>query len=587
MNSNSNNIKNPMLSRFLERESFDSYEDFKQNFKINAPENFNFGYDVIDEWAKIDPNRVALLWCNDHEDERNITWKQLSEYSNKFANVMKSHGIKKGNRILFIAKRRWQYWPLAIACMKLGAAFIPGSFLLTKKDIEYRCKTADVKLVITVSDKWVVDNVNAALKNMKHIKRAYLTTEPNAEFENTEKGISYKPDSFELKDWFDITKEARNTSSNWEKPENELLASGNDMMLLYFTSGTTGQPKMVFHDYFHPLGHIITAHYWQQLEISDRHISVSDTGWAKSGWGKFYGQWIVGVCNFVYDMDNFVPARLLQKLQDYKVTTFCAPPTIYRFMIQEKVEKYDLSSIRLSFTAGEPLQPEVFNIWKSLTGLDIIEGFGQTEGPVLCANFKWIKPKPGSMGKPSPLYNIDLIDENGDSVPAGEEGRIVIKGLDEYIPPGLFRGYFNDEAATKNSWHDGIYFTGDMAWKDEDGYFWFVGRSDDIIKCSGYRIGPFEVESAIQEHPAVLECAVTSIPDKIRGEVVKATIILTKEYEPSEELVKDIQNHVKKATAPYKYPRVIEFVDELPKTVSGKIIRKEIRRRDEEKYKKE
>lgn len=586
MKSHCDKIKNPMLAKFLPREEFESYEDFKENFEINIPQNFNYGYDVIDEWTRLDPERIALLWCNDYGDELRISWKQLSEYSNKFANVLKNHGIKKGDNVLFIAKRRWQFWPLAVACIKIGAPFVPGSFLLTKKDIEYRCKVADIKLVVTVSDKWVVDNVNEALKALPEIKKAYLTTEPGAETTLLEKGVTYDPfEDKELKGWFDITQEMHKTEAEWKKPVGGDLASGKDMMLLYFTSGTTGFPKMVFHDHIHPLGHIITAHYWQQLEMTDCHLSVSDTGWAKSGWGKFYGQWIVGVCNFVYDMDNFVPAWLLEKMQDYKITTFCAPPTIYRFMIQEKVEKYDLSNIRLSFTAGEPLQPEVFNQWKLLTGCGIIEGFGQTEGPVLCANFKWIEPKPGSMGKPSPLYDIDLVDDEGKQVPVGEEGRIVIKGLEKYVPPGLFRGYYKDDASTKKSWYDGMYFPGDMAWKDEDGYFWFVGRSDDVIKCSGYRIGPFEVESAIQEHPSVLECAVTAVPDKVRGEVVKATIILAEGYTPGPELVKDIQNHVKKITAPYKYPRVIEFVDALPKTVSGKIVRREIRRMDEEKYK--
>ncbi|MBO4302374.1 AMP-binding protein [Methanosarcinaceae archaeon] len=573
-----------MLARFLPRESFSSYEDFKTNFRIDIPENFNFGYDIIDEWAKICPEKTALLWCNDHDDEYRISWEELSDLSNRFAAVLKAHGIGKGDAVMYIVKRRWQFWPMAIACMKIGAPFIPASFLLTVKDIDYRCRIADVRLIVGASDKWIVDNINGALKDLSGIQKAVIIPEKNAKKAYIENGTAYASDDPALSDWFDVTAEMREVKEPWICPASGKPASGHDMMLVYFTSGTTGYPKMVYHDYNHPLGHIITAHYWQGLESTDLHISVSDTGWAKCGWGKFYGQWIVGVTNFVYDMDDFVPTNLLKKLQDYKVTTFCAPPTIYRFMIQEDVSGYDLSNIRRSMTAGEALQPEVFNQWKKLTGCSIIEGFGQTEGPVLCANFEWLTPKPGSMGKPSPLYDIDLVDDDGRSVPTGEEGRIVIKGLDKYIPPGLFRCYYKDEASTQASWHDGMYFPGDMAWKDEDGYFWFIGRSDDVIKCSGYRIGPFEVESALQEHPAVLECAVTAVPDPIRGEVVKATIVLTQGYVGSPELIKDIQNHVKKATAPYKYPRVVEFVDSLPKTVSGKIMRKEIRRQDRLKY---
>lgn len=576
--------KNPMLSRFLPRESFESYEDFKENFRIDIPDDFNYGYDVIDEWANLDPEKTALLWCNDHGDEKCFSWKELADESDRFAAVLSARGIKKGDTVMFIVKRRWQFWPMAIACMKIGAPFIPASFLLTKKDIAYRCEIADVRLIAGTSDKWIVDNINTALSDMKHIQKAVIAPEKNAAAAYIENKTAYAPEDPALADWFDITAETENVAVPWKMPVSGKPSSGEDLMLIYFTSGTTGLPKMVYHDCNHPLGHIITAHYWQRLESTDRHISVSDTGWAKCGWGKFYGQWIVGVTNFVYDMDDFVPKNLLEKIQDYKVTTFCAPPTIYRFMIQENVENYDLSSVRHSFTAGEPLQPEVFNQWKKLTGCDIIEGFGQTEGPVLCANFEWIAPKPGSMGKPSPLYDIDLVDEDGNTVPVGEEGRLVIKGLDKYIPPGLFRRYYKDEEATRSSWHDGMYFPGDMAWKDEDGYFWFIGRSDDVIKCSGYRIGPFEVESALQEHPSVLECAVTAVPDPVRGEVVKATIVLAQGFEGTPELVKELQNHVKKATAPYKYPRVVEFVPELPKTVSGKIMRKEIRRQDRIKY---
>jgi acetyl-CoA synthetase len=339
-------------------------------------------------------------------------------------------------------------------------------------------------------------------------------------------------------------------------------------------------PKIVLHDFYHPLGHIVTAHYWQKLGENGLHLTVAESGWAKCGWGKLYGQWICGVALFVYDMEKFVPEKLLRMVEKYRITSFCAPPTIYRFLIKEDLSRFDLTSITKACTAGEPLNPEVFNQFKKATGLDIIEGFGQTESTVLCANFEWIRPKPGSMGKPSPLYDIDIIDDNGRSCSAGTEGRIIIKNLDKGLPPGLFKGYYRDEAATSRVWNNGVYDTGDVAWRDEDGYFWFVGRSDDVIKCSGYRIGPFEVESALMEHPSVLECAVTAVPDPIRGQVVKATIILAKGWTGNDALIKELQQHVNRVTAPYKYPRIIEFVDELPKTVSGKIKRKEIRQND-------
>jgi acetyl-CoA synthetase len=383
--------------------------------------------------------------------------------------------------------------------------------------------------------------------------------------------------------WLDFDALLENAPENWTRPTGAEAAGGYDNMLMYFTSGTTGMPKIVVHDFFHPIGHIVTAHYWQRLTEEGLHLTVSESGWAKCGWGKIYGQWICGVAIFVYDMEKFVPDRLLKRIEKYRITSFCAPPTIYRFLIKEDLSRFDLSGIKHACTAGEPLNPEVFNQFKKATGLEIIEGFGQTETTVLCANFQWITPKPGSMGKPSPLYDIDIVDENGRSCPAGVEGNIVIKSLDNGLPPGLFKGYYRDEAATSRVWSNGTYNTGDVAWRDEDGYYWFVGRSDDVIKCSGYRIGPFEVESALMEHPSVLECAVTAVPDPVRGQVVKATIVCARGWTGSDALVKELQEHVKKVTAPYKYPRIIEFVDELPKTISGKIKRVEIRANDTKK----
>ncbi len=566
-----------MLNRFLPRESFDSYEDFFENFSITIPERFNFAVDVIDAWAAEKPDKPALVWCNDAGDERRFSFADISRESAKAAIALQKMGIGKGDVVLLLLKRRWQFWTLAPALMRLGAIFIPATIQLTKKDLVYRCEAASVKAVITITEPDISQALAEALPECTTVKTTcFIRSDPRAE--------ALEPVFAPPAGWLDLnqlTAAVTDAAANAYLASQRPLAGGEDTMLLYFTSGTTGMPKMVLHNYNHPLGHIITAHYWQQLGEEGLHISVADTGWAKCGWGKIYGQWICGVANFVFDMERFHPDQLLEKISAYKVTSFCAPPTIYRFLIHEDLGKYDLSSLRIALTAGEPLNPEVFNRFKAATGLSIYEGFGQTEGVVLCANFPWFSPRPGSIGKPSPLYNIDIIDDDGESCPPGTEGRIVIRGLDKEVPPGLFRGYYRDEAATKRVWHDGIYETGDVAWRDEDGYFWFVGRSDDVIKCSGYRIGPFEVESALQAHRCVLECAVTAAPDPMRGQVVKATVVLAKGYSPSPELIRELQEHVKHLTAPYKYPRIIEFVDALPKTISGKIRRIEIRAKDE------
>lgn len=553
-----------MLNKFLPKEKFDSYEDFKQNYKVVIPDNFNFAYDVIDAWAEEKPDKAALLWCNDNADEKNFSFLDLKILSDQAANFFKDLGIEKGDTVMLMLKRRWQYWICTLGLQKIGAISIPATIQLTKKDIIYRCNSASVKMLVSVSEEEIVTNIEAALSQTPTVKMKALVD-----------GI-HKPQ------WIDFDYELEKASDRWVRPIGANAAGGEDPMLMYFTSGTTGMPKIVLHDFIHPIGHIVTAHYWQRLQEEGLHLTVAESGWAKCGWGKIYGQWICGVCIFVYDMDKFVSDKLLKMVEKYKITSFCAPPTIYRFFIKEDLSKYDLSSIKTASTAGEPLNPEVFHQFKKATGLDIIEGFGQTETTVLCANFAWLTPKPGSMGKPSPLYHIDIVDEEGQSCKAGIEGNIVIKSLDGGLPPGLFKMYYRDELATKKVWNNGIYNTGDIAWKDEDGYYWFVGRSDDVIKCSGYRIGPFEVESALQEHPSVLECAVTSAPDPVRGQVVKATIVLAKGWEPSEELSRKLQNHVKMVTAPYKYPRIIEFVTELPKTISGKIRRVEIRENDKE-----
>lgn len=547
-----------MLEKFLPREKFDSYEDFKENYKVNIPDNFNFAYDVVDEWAIGNPYKTAMVWCNDHGDEKIFSFADLKRLSDKAANLFKSLGIGKGDVVLLILKRRWQYWVCTLGLEKVGAVSIPATVQLTKKDIVYRSNSASVKMIVSVGDDDVVNSVETALPESPTVQLKAIVDDPRD-------------------GWIDFNSALEAASDKWIRPSGKESSGGTDPMLMYFTSGTTGMPKIVLHDFIYPIGHIVTAHYWQRLESDTLHLTVSESGWAKCGWGKIYGQWICGASIFVYDMDRFDPDSLLRMIEKYKVSSFCAPPTIYRFFIKEDLSKYDLSSIKIACTAGEPLNPEVFNQFKKATGLEIIEGFGQSESTVLCANFEWIKPKPGSMGKPSPLYDIDIVDDNGRSCPAGVEGNIVIKSLDKGLPPGLFKCYYRDENSTNKVWHDGIYNTRDVAWKDEDGYYWFVGRSDDVIKCSGYRIGPFEVESALLEHPSVLECAITAAPDPIRGQVVKATIVLAKGWQPSEKLIKELQNHVKHITAPYKYPRIVEFVDELPKTVSGKIRRGEIR----------
>jgi len=572
-----------MLNRFLPRESFSSYNDFIKNYRVEVPPAFNFAVDVVDAWAKAESAKSALVWCNDAGDERRFSFGDISLESARAAVAFSRMGIKKGDAVLLLLKRRWQFWVYAPALMRLGAVFIPATTQLTKKDLIYRCEAASVRAIITITESDITGALKEALPECKKIlPAAFVRSDPLAQACEESLADAQHPAFKAPADWIDLNAAIASVTDAEAIAFRDIPspAGGEDPMLLYFTSGTTGMPKMVLHDFNHPLGHIVTAHYWQQLRPDDLHISVADTGWAKCGWGKIYGQWIVGAANFVYDMDRFNAANLMKRIERYKVTTFCAPPTIYRFMIQEDLSVYDLSSLRIALTAGEPLQAEVFNRFKEATGLSILEGFGQTEGSVLCASFPWDAPKPGSMGKPAPLYKLDIIDEDGKSCATGKEGRVVVTGLESARPVGLFCGYYRDEAATKRVWHDGYYETGDVAWRDEDGYYWFVGRSDDVIKCSGYRIGPFEVESALQSHRSVLECAVTSAPDPIRGQVVKATIVLARGYEASDALVKELQEHVKSVTAPYKYPRIVEFVSELPKTISGKIRRVEIRDKD-------
>jgi acetyl-CoA synthetase len=552
-----------MLEKYIELTEYKSNEDFAENFKVKVPDNFNFAYDVVDEWAAKSPDKVALVWCDEKGAEATFTFKQLKYYSDKVANFFKSVGIKKGDPVMLILRRRFEFWFSIIALHKIGAVALPATHLLKKKDLVYRNNAADVKMVIAVAGDEVVEHIDSSQSESPTLKCKVLVGGGR-------------------EGWYNFDEELAKASEVWEKPTGAAMTNNHDMMLLYFTSGTTGYPKMVQHNFVYPLGHILTAKYWQCVQEDKLHLTVSETGWAKSVWGKLYGQWLAGAVVFVYDFDKFVPKDLMRIIAKYKITTFCAPPTIYRYLIKEDFSNYDLSNLKYCVVAGEPLNPEVYNKFLSLTGIRLKEAYGQTELTVALFTYPWMEPKPGSMGKPSPGYEIDIIDiydDTGRSCEVGEIGEIVVR-TDEKVPVGLFEGYYRDSELTNKVWHNGIYHTGDTAWRDEDGYFWFVGRTDDVIKSSGYRIGPFEVESALLEHPAVLECAVTAVPDEVRGQVVKATIVLTKNYTASDQLVHELQEHVKNVTAPYKYPRIIEFVDELPKTISGKIRRVEIREQD-------
>lgn len=522
-------------------------------FETVCPPDFNFAYDVVDEIASKEPERRAMLWCNDKGEEHTFTFGDIKRYSDKTANLLASKGLKKGDTVLLILKRHYEFWFVVLALHKLGVIGIPATNLLTKKDLVFRFNASGAKAVFCTVDGEVAEHVEASLPESPTVSLKF--------------SVRGSRDG-----WIDFDKELEGASEEWSRVDTK----ATDTMLIYFTSGTSGMPKMVAHDFSYPLGHIITAKYWQHVVPDGLHLTLSDSGWMKCMWGKLYGQWLMEAGIFVCDFDKFTPSELLPLFAKYHITTFCAPPTMYRFFIKEDLYKYDLSSLTNACIAGEALNPEVFEQFYKATGLKLMEGFGQTETTLTVLNQYGTTPKPGSMGKPSPAYHIDIVDEDGKPVSPGQVGEIVVH-TENGKPNGMFMAYHKDPKATQKAWHDNLYHTGDTAWRDEDGYIWYVGRTDDIIKSSGYRIGPFEIESVLIEHPAVLECAVTGAPDPIRGQIVKATIVLAKGYRPSEELKKEIQNHVKKQTAPYKYPRMIEFVEELPKTISGKIRRVEIR----------
>lgn len=552
-----------MLERFLKRTQFDSLEDFRKNFEIIVPDKFNFAYDVVDAWAEQEPDKLALLWTNDEGESKSYTFADIKRESDRVASFYNKLGIKKGDSVMMMLKRRAEFWFSIIALHKLGAVAIPATHLLTAKDLIYRNNSAKVKMIVAADEPDIIKHINESLDQSPTVEFVVATGD-------------YKDER-----WLNLN-ECMASVPAFVKPEH--VNENHDISLLYFTSGSSGQPKMVAHNFLYPLGHIITAKYWHNLSEHSLHLTVADTGWGKAVWGKLYGQWIVGAVVFVFDHEKFIPANILKAMTEHKVTSFCAPPTIYRFLIREDLSQYDLSALEYCTTAGEPLNPSVYDTWLKCTGLQIHEGFGQTETTLTIATFPWMDPKPGSLGVPNPEYDMDLLTADGRSAEEGESGEIILR-TDNKIPIGLFEEYYNNPELTETVHYDGIYHTGDVAWCDSDGYFWFVGRTDDVIKSSGYRIGPFEVESALMLHPAVVECAVTGVPDLEgeRGQLVKATIVLSKEYRDFPDkaaLIKEIQNHVKKISAPYKYPRVIEFVEELPKTISGKIRRVEIREKD-------
>ncbi len=523
----------------------------------HVPDTYNFGFDVVDYFGTVEPDRKAMIWVSNEMESRIFTFGDIMRLSAKCANFFRSLGIEKGDRVMLVLRRHWEFWPAIVALHKIGAIVIPATDQLKDKDFVYRFKSAGVKAIICTATGNVLGEAESACEKCPD--------------------VTVKVVSNGVKDGWTAFAEFEKDSDVYPRPTDESAPMRDELMLMYFTSGTTAYPKIAAHEHTYSLAHFVTAKWWHNVEKDGVHFTVAETGWGKAVWGKLYGQWLLGACVFTYDFDKFDQDKVLSMFAKYGITTFCAPPTIYRFMIKADLGKYDLSSLKYLTTAGEALNPEVFNQLKASTGLSIMEGFGQTETTLTIANLCGATPKAGSMGLPTPIYKLRLVDYDGNDVPMGEAGEICVD-ISEGRPYGLFREYYGSPEQTAEAMHDGLYHTGDTAWKDEDGNLFFVGRTDDIIKSSGYRIGPFEIESVIMEHPSVVECAVTGVPDPVRGQVVKATIVLVKGVEPSEELKKEIQQYVKHATAPYKYPRIIDFVAELPKTISGKIRRTELRK---------
>ena len=571
-----------MIERFLRQTHFESVEDYEKNLEFIIPENFNFAYDVMDVWAVEKPDGLAILWTNEEGREIRTTFAELKVQTDQAASYLMTLGIGKNDPVMVVLKRRYEWWVVMLALCKIGAIVIPATHMLTKHDFVYRNTRASVKAIICVDDPYVTGQAEAAMPESPTVKVLVKVSDAQSSMANGQSSM--------VNGWHDWHREWQ-SAPPFVRPA--FVNTNDDTMLMYFTSGTSGEPKMVAHDYLYAMGHLSTGVFWHNLHEGSLHLTVADTGWGKAVWGKFYGQWFAGATVFVFDHEKFNADTLLRQMEKYKVTSFCAPPTIYRFMIREDLSKYDLSSLEYCCTAGEALNPAVYDKLQEKLGLRIMEGFGQTETTMTLGTFPWMTPKPGSMGRPNAQYDIDLVRADGTSCEDGEKGEIVVRvgerlrvggagasGISK--PIGLFKCYYRDPELTREAWHDGVYHTGDMAWRDEDGYYWFEGRIDDVIKSSGYRIGPFEVESALMTHPAVVECAITGVPDEVRGMVVKATVVLGREWKDKagDDLVKELQQHVKRETAPYKYPRIVEFVDELPKTISGKIRRVEIRKKD-------
>jgi len=525
-----------------------------RKIEFHGEDKFNFAFDIVDEIAKKNPEKLAMLHIDKNKVERRFTFNDMKRASNQTANYFKSLGIKKGDKVMLVLKRHYQFWFSMLALHKLGAVAIPATNQLQAHDFEYRFNVGEVSAIVCTADGDVAHQVEIAEQTCPSLKLKIM--------------VGGKRDG-----WHDFNEEYGLYSAHFYRSEE--TPCGNDPMVMFFTSGTTGYPKLAIHSYKYALGHYITAKYWHGVSEDGLHFTISETGWGKALWGKLYGQWLSEGAVFTYDFDRFDASDILPMFKKYNITTFCAPPTMLRMMIKQDISKYDLSSVRHMTTAGEALNPEVYRQFEKATGLQIMEGFGQTETTLTVGNLMGGTHKVGSMGKPSPMYDMDIVDENGNSVPVGETGEIVIK-VGEKAPCGLFLGYYRDEESTKKVWHDGYYHTGDTAWRDEDGFLWYVGRVDDVIKSSGYRIGPFEIESVIMELPYVLECGVSAVPDEVRGQVVKASIVLVNGTEGTEELKKEIQNYVKAHTAPYKYPRIVVFRDDLPKTISGKIQRNKL-----------
>ena len=551
---------NPILSRFLRQTTFVSEEDYAKNLEFIVPKNFNFAYDVVDAWADVAPDKLALLWTNDEGAERKLSFADLKRLSDQAASYLRSLGINRGDMVMLIEKRRLEWWITMLALHKLGAIPIPATHMLTSHDIVYRNNAASVKAIICVGEPYVLGEVQKAMPDSPTVD-VLVSIGPDV------------PEGFH--DWHKEIEKA----PAFRRPR--FVNANGDTMILYFTSGTSGEPKMVSHDFLYALGHLTTGVFWHNLTPDSIHLTVADTGWGKAVWGKFYGQWFAGACVFVFDHEKFTAEKILRQMEKYRITSFCAPPTVYRFLVREDFSHYDLSALRYCTTAGEALNAAVYNRFFELTGIRLMEGFGQTETTLTLGTFPWMQPKPGSMGKPNAQYEIALLRPDLTPCEDGEKGEIAVRLNEGHKAIGLFKEYYRDSNITYEACHDGYYFTGDMAWRDRDGYYWFEGRADDVIKSSGYRIGPFEVESALMTHPAVVECAITGVPDDTRGMVVKATVVIGKEWKDkaNDALIEELQTHVKRVTAPYKYPRIIEFVDELPKTISGKIRRVEIRER--------